>query len=121
MPENALVMMLIQSESIELGWALKLGRKRKASSSTSLSTAVATSAVGQGKHSLGMFQTKLVPQEKGLEQLKLELGAGAGTGRLWMTRVARQCGTSGKVGSQTRDSNPDAANEASSDNWKLCK
>lgn len=83
--------------------------------------AVATSAVDQGKHSLGMFETKLAPQEKGLEQLKLELGAGAGTGWLRMTRVARQCGTSGKVGSQTRDSSPDAANEASSDNWKLNK
>lgn len=98
MPENALVMVLIQSEWIELGWAAKLWRKRKAGRPTGLSTAVATSAVDQGKHSLGIFETKLVPQEKGPDQLKLELGAGAGTGRLRMTRVARQCGTSGKVG-----------------------
>lgn len=118
MPENALVKAFIPSESIELGWAPKLGRKRKASSPTGLSTAVATSAVDQGKHSLGMFETKLAPDEKGREQLKLELrvGTGAGTGWLRMTRVARQCGTSGKVGNQTRDSSPGTANEASIDN-----
>lgn len=54
---------------------------------------MATSAVDQGKHSLGMFETILAPEEKGREQLKLELGfgTGAGTGGLRMTRVARQC------------------------------
>jgi hypothetical protein len=55
------------------------------------------STIDQGETVQNIFESKSAPQDKGLEvKLELRLGAGAGTGSLRMTRVAKQCGTSGK-------------------------